>query len=531
MLHLQGSSAAMTIRNGNNDFEPPGPAAPLALISAYNIVKRFGNLAANEVERFDVCTGEVHGLLGENGAGKSTLSKILYGYYRPDSGEIRVRGLPVHMRTPAEARSLGIGMVFQDFTLIPALSVFENIALFMEKLPRILNRRALAKQIADAASTLRMTIDLQVPAGALSVGEQQKIEILKQVLAGARVLLLDEPTKVLAPPERAGLFETLAQLRSRGYGIVLITHKINEVLEAADRISVMRKGRIAGVLDRSAATQAGLLALMFEGRSPRATARRAVRSFGRDALELRDVSTTGEAHAVPLDDVSLRVREGEILGMAGIAGSGQRELGALIVGTTRPQRGTKMLLGQDAGDWPIARVRQSGVAFVPENPLEIACVGELSVAENFALGERRYRRGLGIDWPRVEVDAESAFARLGFPRPALHAGMRTLSGGNVQRVVMARELAVCPRIIVALYPTRGLDFHSAQAVRDKLTASAAEGAAVLLVSEDLDELFELSDRLVVLRQGRIAGEFEPAAFAPEAVGAAMVGTTEMQHAN
>jgi general nucleoside transport system ATP-binding protein len=521
----------MAIPNGNKDPEHPGRKAPSPLISAHNIVKRFGNLTANDVDLFEVCAGEVHGLLGENGAGKSTLSKILYGYYSPDSGEICVGGRPVRMRTPAEARALGIGMVFQDFTLIPALSVFENIVLFMQDLPRVLDRRVLQKQIADAASALGISMDLKVPAGALSAGEQQKIEILKQVLAGARVLILDEPTKVLAPQERSGLFATLAELRSRGYGIVLITHKLDEVLEAADRISVMRKGRIAGVLDRSAATQAGLLALMFEGRGTREMTRRTARSFGANALELRGVCTAGEGYAVPLDEVSLRVREGEILGMAGIAGSGQRELGALVVGTTRPQRGTKLLWEQDAGEWSIARVRQSGVAFVPESPLELACVGGLSVAENFALGERRYCRGLGIDWPRVKADAESAFDRFDFPRPALEAGMRTLSGGNVQRAVMARELANRPRLIVALYPTRGLDVHSAQAVRDKLCASAEEGAAVLLVSEDLDELSDLCDRLLVLRRGRIAGEFEPAGFAPEAVGAAMVGATGMQHAS
>jgi simple sugar transport system ATP-binding protein len=521
----------MSNPNEMKDFGNPTDA----LVSARGIVKRFGSLTANEVDLFEVRTGEVHGLLGENGAGKSTLSKILYGYYRPDAGEIRVRGAPVRIGTPAEARALGIGMVFQDFTLIPALSVFENIALFMQGLPRILDRHALGKQIAEAAASLGMRMDLGIPAGALSAGEQQKIEILKQVLADARVLILDEPTKVLAPQEKAGLFATLSELRSRGYGIVLITHKLDEVMEAADRISVMRKGRIAGVLERSAATEAGLLALMFEGRAPREVARGAARSFGTNALELRNVSTAGEGHAVPLDDVSLHVREGEILGMAGIAGSGQRELGGLVVGTTRPRRGTKMLWQQDAGGWSIARVRQSGVAFVPENPLELSCVGGLSVAENFALGERRYRRGLGIDWPRVRADAASAFDRFGFPRPPLGSDMRTLSGGNVQRVVMARELANRPRLIVALYPTRGLDVHSAQAVRDKLAASAAQGAAVLLVSEDLDELFDLCDRLVVLNRGRIAGEFEPAAFAPEVVGAAMVGAAErpaeMRHAH
>jgi simple sugar transport system ATP-binding protein len=509
----------MSVASPDRPAAPPAPA----LVSAHRIVKHFGELVANDVDLFEVRAGEVHGLLGENGAGKSTLSKILYGYYRPDAGEIRVRGEPVQVATPAAARALGIGMVFQDFTLIPALSVFENIALFMQALPLVVGRRSLGGRILEVAASLRMEIDLDAPAGALSVGEQQKVEILKQVVAGARVLILDEPTKVLAPQERAGLFATLSELRACAYGIVLITHKLGEVLEATDRVSVMRKGRIVGVLDRAAASEAEMLALMFEGRTQAEGARSAPRIFGAPALELRGVSTAGEGLALALQDVSLRVREGEILGVAGIAGSGQRELGAVVVGTTRPRQGTRMLWGQDTRDWTIARIRESGVAFVPENPLEMACVAGLDVAENFAVGARRYRRGLGVDWARVDGDAHAAFDRLGFPRPSLHTDVRKLSGGNVQRVVMARELANRPRLVVALYPTRGLDVHSAQAVRARLRAGAAEGVAILLVSEDLDELFDLSDRVVVLNHGRIAREFEPHEFTPESVGAAMIG--------
>jgi ABC-type uncharacterized transport system ATPase subunit len=290
-------------------------------------------------------------------------------------------------------------------------------------------------------------------------------------------------------------------------------------------VSVMRKGRIAGLVERAAASEAGLIALMFEGREPQTRANRKSRAPGRNALELRSVSTLGIGHAVSLHEVSFAIREREIVGVAGVTGSGQRELGDLLLGRTRPLSGSKLLWGQDAGGWSTARVRESGISFIPENPMEIGCVGELDVAENFALGAKRYRRGLGIDWPRVEADVDAAFARIGFPPPGLRARMRTLSGGNVQRAVMARELATHPRLIVALYPARGLDVHSAQGVREKLAASAGEGSAVLLVSEDLDELFELSDRLLVFHQGRITGAFERAAFTLDAVGAAMVGAT------
>jgi simple sugar transport system ATP-binding protein len=403
----------------------------------------------------------------------------------------------------------------------------------MQDLPRVLHRHALAAQIETVAARLNMSTDLQAPVRALAVGEQQKIEILKQVLAGARVLILDEPTKVLAPQERAALFAVVAELRGSGYGIIFITHKLNEVMEIADRVSVMRKGRIVGTVERSNTTEAELMALMFEGRKPQTIERSAARAPGRNALELRGVSTPGAGHAVALDDVSLQVREGEIVGVAGVTGSGQRELGDLVMGRIHPRRGTKLLWDEDAGKWPTGRVRQVGVGFVPENPMEVACVGELSIAENFALGARRYRRGLGIDWTRVHADLDAAFALLGFPRPSPQARVRTLSGGNVQRAVMARELSTHPRLIVALYPARGLDVPSAQAVREKLIASAAEGAAVLLMSEDLEELFDLCDRLVVFHQGKISGEFGPDEYIPEKVGAAMVGAGALhreQHA-
>ena len=497
------------------------------LIEADGIVKRFGSLLANDVAHFDVRPGEVVSLLGENGAGKSTLAKILYGYYAADAGEIRVRGERVDISSPRDARALGIGMVFQTFTLIPALSVFENVALFQSDLPAVMRRGEILARMRHYADRFHLAADPWQPVRQLAVGEQQKVEILKQVLAGARVLILDEPTKVLAPQECEGLFRTIAELRAEGFGIVLITHKLREVLSSADRIAVMRQARIAGTFDRREATQENLLRLMFGGALV-APARRTsppIHDGHGYALELREVSTLGGSGAMQLRDLSIAFRPGEIVGVAGVSGNGQRELGELILGLRRPHAGTKLLWGEDASRWSVATVREKGVASIPDDPLALACVPGLTVRENLALGTGvRYRAGLGVDWQALDGDMQRSFARLKFPRPNFEARAATLSGGNLQRVVLAREFAHAPKLIVALYPTRGLDARSTMTVRALLEDARDGDAAVLIVSEDLDELFAVSDRLLVLYRGAIAGEFGPRDFRAEAVGPLMVGT-------
>ncbi len=500
-------------------------AAPL--LEARGIVKRFGLLLANDVAEFAVQPGEVVALLGENGAGKSTLCKILYGYYRPDAGTIRVAGSPAAIASPSDARRLGIGMVFQNFSLIPALTVWENVALFLEDLPWSIGPGELRHRMQRLAERLRLTVDPRLPVSRLAVGDRQKVEILKQLLAGARVLILDEPTKVLAPQETEGLFRTIAELRGGGYGLVFITQKLREVLACADRIAVMRQGRIVDTLQRDAASEAVLLRLMFgDAAIPRPAAESAA-APGDIALALGGVETAPEAGSTALRDLSLTLHGGEILGVAGISGNGQRELAELILGLRRPVRGIKHLWGEDASDWSVAKIRARGGASIPDDPLTFAAVPGFTVRENFALGSgKRYRASLGVDWPRLVADMGRSAARLGFPSPAFATRAAELSGGNLQRVVLARELAHDPRLIVALYPTRGLDTRSTDAVRAALGEASARGAAVLFVSEDLDELFAVSDRLVVLREGRIAGTFMPDSFRAETVGPAMVGVAD-----
>jgi general nucleoside transport system ATP-binding protein len=512
--------------NSAHSGEPP-------LLEAYGIIKRFGSLLANDIAFFDVRPGEVIALLGENGAGKSTLAKILYGFYAADAGEIRVRGARKEISSPRDARALGIGMVFQNFTLIPALSVFENIALFQNDLPAVIRRGDLLARIRSYSERFQIAADPRQPVRELAVGEQQKVEILKQILAGARVLILDEPTKVLAPQECDGLFRTIAELRAEGFGIVLITHKLREVLGCADRIAVMRQGRVVDIVDRARASQESLLGLMFEGippAPPRPTSLPTERA-GAAVLTLEDVSTSADAGSTALRDLSINIRAGEIVGIAGVSGNGQRELGELILGLRQPRTGTKLLWGEEASRWSTAKVREKGVASVPDDPLALACVPGLTVRENLALGTgRRYRSGFAVDWNELDGDMARSFAKLGFPRPAFEARAATLSGGNLQRVVLARELAHDPKLIVALYPTRGLDVRSATTVRALLAGARNDGTAVVLMSEDLDELFAMSDRLLVLYRGAIAGEFGPADFRPERVGPLMVGAEKHSHA-
>jgi len=511
------------------------PAAEADLIEARSITKRYGSVLANDRVSLTLKGGEVHALLGENGAGKSTLSKILYGFTRPDSGEILRGGTAVDLRSPRDARAMGIGMVFQNFMLIPALSVAENIALFLTDLPAVVRTSAVEARIRRLAGRFGLRVDPGAPVRQLSIGDQQKVEILKLLLAEARVLILDEPTKVLAPHEVLELFQVFEALKAEGYAILFITHKLREVISCADRITVMRQGRVTGELPRGKADAGTLVTMMFgekgvgeRGQTP--DAGRATRG-AKDLLELHGAGTRARGSETALRDIELRIGEGEIVGVAGVSGSGQKELGDLILGLRPLAAGRKLFRGADASRWSIARMRDAGVAFVPEDCLGMAAVPGMSVRENLVLGTgRRYWKGASIDWGSLETRMGDSFRTLDFPLPRLAMPVGGLSGGNVQRVVVAREMAHEPKLVIALYPTRGLDARSAVSVRDLLRKVRDSGSGILLISEDLEELVEMSDRLLVMYEGAVVGEYPRGRWDAEQVGHLMTGSGEATRA-
>ena len=490
------------------------------------VTKRFGPvLAVGDVD-FAAAAGEIHALCGENGAGKSTLMKILYGLLRPDAGAVLVDGVPLRRHSPAQAIDRGIGMVHPHFTLVPTLTVAENLALGRE--PR---RLGLLDLGAARAAVLRLMERFALGLAPdrlvadLSVGEQQRVEIAKVLHRGARVLVLDEPTAVLTPPEAQQLFGILRELRAAGSAVVLITHKLDEVMQVSDRVTVMRHGRVVARLETRDTTPAAIARAMV-GHEIAAEPNHTGAAPSPDVapvLAVEDLTVETRAGVLALDHVSLELRPGEILGIAGVEGNGQTELVEALAGLRPARRGRVRLGGVDLGPAGVRARFAAGLAHVPEDRHRRGLVLDLSLAENLLLG-REAEVGFFGFWPGALAARAAPVLERHDVRPARpEAAARTLSGGNQQKLVVARELGRHARVILAAQPTRGVDVGAVVRIWQDLRAARAAGAAVLLVSADLQELFTLADRLLVMYRGRVAAEVDPRTTTPEEVGLHMTG--------
>jgi general nucleoside transport system ATP-binding protein len=494
------------------------------------ITKRFPGVVANEQVDFEAMQGEIHALLGENGAGKSTLSNILTGLYRPDEGEILVNGQPVAFHSPRDAIAAGIGMVHQHFRLAASFTVAENLVLgHRDAADRgiLLEPRVIEGRVRELAGRYRMPVDPGARVWQLSVGEQQRVEILKTLYRGARILILDEPTSLLTPQESENLFETLRLMAAEGRTVVFISHKLEEVMAVSSRVTVLRRGKLIGSV-LTTATNPRELARMMVGREVVFTQKKeGPAQVEREViLDLRGVSALGDLGTLALRNVDLTVHAGEIVGVAGVAGNGQRELAEVITGMRRLTAGTVAVAGKPmrSGD-PLAAI-QRGVSHVPEDRMGTGVAPSLTIADNLVL--KAYRRapispqGL-LRSGRIRANAVDLMRRFNISAPGPQTPTRLLSGGNVQKVLLARELSSRPRVLVAASPTRGLDVAAADTVRALLLETAAQGVGVLLISEDLDEILALADRIAVLYGGRIMGVVERQKAAVEELGLMMAG--------
>ncbi|UCE32229.1 MAG: ABC transporter ATP-binding protein [Burkholderiales bacterium] len=481
--------------------EGPSPAA--ARLQLLGITKRYPGVLANDAVDLCVASGEIHAVLGENGAGKSTLMRIIYGAERADAGEMRWEGRTVSIPTPAAARRLGIGMVFQHFSLFETLTVTENIALVLDER---FDRAALAERIDETSHRYGLPVDPRRTVHALSVGERQRVEVLRCLLQQPRLLILDEPTSVLTPQAVERLFATLRRLAEEGVSIVYISHKLEEIRALCHSATVMRGGRVTGTVDPRRETAEGLARLMIGRELPVPDRRPHAPGPVRLAVEALDVPSD-DPYGVALRAVSFELRGGEILGIAGISGNGQRELVEALSGEAPVARAEAVRIdGRPVGRFGAGRRRDLGLAVVPEQRIGRGVVPELSLADNAVLtGHRKglVRAGL-VDPGRARSLAADVIARFDVRTRGPDAPARSLSGGNLQKFIVGREIVQSPAVAIVAQPTWGVDVAASAAIRQQLIDLAVAGVAVLLISEELEELFEVCDRLVVLAQGRLS---------------------------
>jgi general nucleoside transport system ATP-binding protein len=512
---------------------PPRLAAaparvPLEHLELRGIVKRFPGVLANAGVNFDVRAGEVHALLGENGAGKSTLMRQLYGLYQPDEGQIVIDGRPQTFHSPADAIRAGIGMIHQHFMLVPTLTVAENVALGLRstRAPR-LDLDLVAARIRTLAQAYGLKVDPHSYVWQLAVGEQQRVEILKALYRGASLIILDEPTAVLTPQEVDDLFVTFRRMAGEGHALIFITHKLHEVQAISDRVTVLRDGRVVGQRPARSVTRSELAQLMV-GREV-SPLRAEPRTPGPARLTITDLRAQGDRNRECLCGVTLEVRSGEIVGLAGVSGNGQRELAQCLAGLRRVTSGQVRLGEVEVTHTPPRGRLAAGQAYIPEERMRDGGIREFSVLENLFLHDHSlpaYNRGPLLNFKAMRAHAGALVAQYSVKTPGLETPLKNLSGGNIQKLIMARELSRQPQVLIAAQPTRGVDIGATEYIHQQLLAQRAAGTAILLISEDLDEIQSLADRIAVMYEGCIIGVFQRGEATPAALGLLMAGVRE-----
>lgn len=498
------------------------------VIAAKGITKRFPGVVANDRIDFEIKAGEIHAVLGENGAGKTTLMKILFGQYRPDEGELHIGGKQVHFRSPLDAISMGIGMVHQDRKLVLAHSVIENIMLGHPHAGTILNMKRAEAEINELCEKYGFHIDLKAKVWQLSEGEKQVVEILKALYRGAEVLILDEPTSALAPIETEKLLASVRAMARDHLAIVpFITHKLPIVLSISDRVTVLRRGKVVATIQTAQATEASLAREMV-GRDVLFRVERAKVETGKTILQVEKISAFSDKGFLALKDASFSIREGEIFGIAGISGNGQQELVEVLAGLRPAESGKVVLDGEDITHASSLERWQSGMGYIPADRNEVGSIGEFSLVENTAMNyyfDGRYdRRGI-LDYRKINELTKAIIAEYSVATPGPEIKAKNLSGGNLQKLILARVLSRKPRLVIAELPTQGLDVGATEFVRNKLIDAKKNKAGVLLISEDLDEVLELSDWVAPIYEGRIMGILPGEGAKREMVGGMMAGIT------
>jgi general nucleoside transport system ATP-binding protein len=512
---------------GEGQASPPTHPA----VALRGITKRFPAVVANDGVDFDAAVGEVHALLGENGAGKTTLSNILTGLYRPDEGQIVLFGKTVEFQSPRDAIDAGIAMVHQHFRLVSSFTVAENVVLGDQRdvgRSFLLHPRAIERRVEELSQRFGLAVEPRARIWQLSVGEQQRVEILKALYQDAHILILDEPTAVLTPQEAAALFDTIRAMVADGRTVIFISHKLNEVKAVADRVTVLRRGKSVATVPAAEATPRSLAALMVgheleAGR--RADAERG--PAGEAVLEIDELWADGDRGESAVKDANLTVCAGEIVGVAGVAGNGQRELAETIVGMRPATAGVVRVRGRALQNGDPRAAIAAGVAYVPEDRLGTGVAPSLSVASNVVLKSYRGRdvsRGPLLRFRRIRELADRVIERYDVRTSGPHVPAWQLSGGNLQKVVLAREFSGNPAVLIAAAPTRGLDVAGIDSVHSYLRDAASQGLGVLLISEDLDEILVLADRVAVMYEGSVVGERDPASATAEEIGLLMAGS-------